>query len=187
MILRAFLLLLATCGMLRAGLPFGLPPEAEYSASAEAIAVAKTNLSANLSAKPAALSNLFASPMMCGPGLWDLLKNSPHFAKPPTATAATKITLSSGKSQLAPLALLQSEREVASFRKALADLLASEGKLTIREPTRTEFMAFWSAIPLNTITGPLLTAEGKDLTIFCHFENGKVLWADEVKRGLVRK
>ncbi len=174
--------------MLHARLPFELPPDAEYSASAEAIATAKTNLSANLTGKPAALTNLFASPMMCGPGLWDLLKNSPHFAKPPAATAATRVNLNSGKSQwAAPLALLQSEAEVASFRKALADLLASEGKLTIREPTKAEFMAFWSAIPLNTITGPLLTAEGKDLTIFCHFENGKILWADEVKRALVRK
>lgn len=187
MILRAFFLLFATCGFLRAGLPFQLPPEAEYSASNEAIAQAKTNLSANLTAKPGVLTNLFASPMMCGPGLWDLLKNSPHFAKPPTAISATKITLSSGKSRLAPLALLQSEEEVASFRKALADLLASEGRLTIREPTKAEFMAFWSATPLNTITGPLLAAEGKNVTIFCHFENGKILWADEVKRGLDQK
>jgi hypothetical protein len=187
MILRALLLLLATCGFLRAGLPFQLPAEAEYSASDEAIALAKTNLSANLTAKPAGLTNLFASPMMCGPGLWDVVKTSPHFAKPPAAMTATKIMLSGGKSQLAPLALLQSEEEVASFRKALADLLASEGKLTIREPTKAEFMAFWSAIPLNTITGPLLAAEGKDVTIFCHFENGKILWADEVKRALVQK
>ncbi len=187
MILRPFLLLLATSGFLRAGLPFKLPPDAEYSASAEAIAIAKTNLSANLTAKPALLTNLFVSPMMCGPGLWDVLKRSPHFGRPPAATTPPNNSLSNGKSPVAPLALLQSEKEVASFREALAELLASEGKLTIREPTQAEFMAFWSAVPLNAITGPLLAAEGKDVTIFCHFENGKILWADEVKRALTRK
>jgi hypothetical protein len=132
------------------------------------------------------MTNVFASPMMCGPGLWDLLKTSPHFARPPTATAPTKIG-SKDKGVLMPLALLQSEREVESFRKALSELLARQGRLTIREPTKEEFMAFWAAMPLNTISGPLLTAEGKDITIFCHFENGKVLWADEVKRALARK
>src|SRR6266568_975683 len=136
MILRAFLLLLATCVFLRAGLPFELPPEAEYSASDEAIARAKTNLATSLSAQPTTLTNLFSSPMMCGPGLWELLKNSPHFAHPPAARIPAKVRSSGGKPLLAPLALLQSETEVTSFRKALADLLATEGKLTIREPTK---------------------------------------------------
>ena len=183
MILRAGLLLLITCTILRAGLPFALPPEAEYSVSEEAVTQARTNLAFSLVGKPGPLTNLFASPMMCGPGLWRLLKNSPHFVRAPTATSSTKISVNGGKSSLAPLALLQNEEEVGSFRKALAEILASQGKLTIREPTKEEFMAFWSAIQMNTITGPLLTAEGKDLTLFCHFENGKVLWADEVKRG----
>jgi len=181
MILRAGLLLIASCVASQAGLPFALPPEAEYVVSPEALAEARTNLATGLVGKSLLITNLFASPMMCGPGLWQLVKTSSHFARPPAAT--TKLTPGKDKTSIAPLALLQTEQEVSSFRKALVDLLATEGKLTIREPTKEEFMAFWNVMPLNTINGPLLTAEGKTITLFCHFENGKVLWADEVKRA----
>lgn len=181
MMFRVVLFLLAAC-VVRAGLPFKLPSDAEYSASEGDIAEARTKLATNLVSKPAPLTNLFAPPFMCGPGLWNILKNSPHFARRPMATSSTQI-ISGGKTNLAALALLQSPGEATSFRKALADLLATQGKLTIREPTQAEFMAFWVAIPMNTIKGPLLAAEGKDVTLFCHFENGKIFWADEVKRG----
>ena len=85
------------------------------------------------------------------------------------------------------MATFQSEDEVASFRKALADLLKSQGTLTIREPNQEEFMAFWSPYPFDEITGPLLVADGKDVTIFCNFEKGRIFWADEVKRMHSRK
>jgi hypothetical protein len=85
------------------------------------------------------------------------------------------------------MALLQSEDEVASFRKALADLLKDQGMLTIREPSEDEFMKYWAAIPFDQITGPLLVAEGKDAAVFCQFEKGRVFWADEVKRTHFKK
>src|SRR5712675_3588154 len=107
MILRAILCLLASYAVTRAELPFKLPPEADYSASEEAINLAKRDLAMCLAAKPAGMTNLFASPMMCGPGLWDLLTTSPHFAHPPTATAPTKIG-SKDKGVSMPLVLLQS-------------------------------------------------------------------------------
>ncbi len=185
--LHTAILLLATCLIVHAELPFKLPPKAKYTASEDAITKAKAVLSANLNGDAAMLTNLFASPMMCGPGLWDILKSSPHFSKPPVAKSTAKIPIGKGKFQEVPVALLQSEGEVASFRKALADLLGSQGKLTIREPDADEFMKYWEAIPFDEISGPLLVADGKDATIFCQFEKGRVFWADEVKRTHFKK
>ena len=180
--LLAAILPFATCLFAHADFRYKLPPKAKYTASSEAITKAKTQLSTKLVTNAITLTNLFASPMMCGPGLWHVLKDSPHFAKPPVAKSTAKIPVGNGKFQELPMALLQSEDEVASFRKALADLLSSQGTLTIREPDKDEFMKYWAVIPFNEITGPLLVAEGKDGAIFCQFEKGKVFWADEVKR-----
>ena len=182
--MKAFIaiLLFATCVLSRAELPYKLPPGAKYTASAEAIAAAKADLSAHLTADATTLTNLFIRPTMCGPGLWDILKSSPHFSKPPIAKGTAKIPIGNGQFQELPVALLQTEDEVTSFRKALADLLSTQGMLIIREPNRDEFMKYWAAIPFDKIDGPLLVAEGKDVCIFCQFEKGKVFWADEVKR-----
>ena len=181
------ILLFATCLSAHAELPYKLPPKAKYTASSEAITKAKTELSANLIGDAATLTNLFSSPMMCGPGLWHVLKSSPYFSKPPVAKSTAKIPIGKGKFQELPMALLQNEDEVSSFRKALTELLKSQGALTIREPNRDEFMKYWAVISFDEITGPLLVAEGKDATVFCQFEKGRVFWADEVKRTHFKK
>jgi hypothetical protein len=181
------ILILAACLFVRAELPYKLPPKAKHSATVEAVAKAKTDLSANLVGDAAILTNLFASPMVCGPGLWNVLKSSPHFSKPPVAKSTANIPIGNGKFQKLPMALLQSEGEVTSFRKALADLLSTQGKLTIREPNKDEFMKYWATIPFAEISGPLLVAEGKDATVFCQFDEGRVFWADEVKRTYFKK
>ena len=85
------------------------------------------------------------------------------------------------------MALHQSESELTSFRKARADLLSTQGKLTIREPNEDEFMKYWAVIPFKEISGPLLVAEGKDATVFCQFEDGRIFWTDEVKRTYFKK
>ena len=142
--LKAFILLLVTSIVAFAELPYALPPKAKYTASPEAIAKAKADLSAYLVGDAASQTNLFSPPMICGPGLWDILK--PAFAKPPVAKSTVKIPVGKGKIQELPMALLQSEEEVASFRKALAALIRSQGELTIREPTKDEFMVFWTVM-----------------------------------------
>ena len=181
------ILLFATCLFAHAELPYKLPPKAKYTATKEDIAKAKTELSANLVGNAETLTNLFASPMVCGPGLWNALKSSPHFSKPPAAKSTAKIPIGKGKFQELPMALLQSEDEVASFRRALADLINSQGTLTIREPNKDEFTKYWVVIPFDKISGPLLVAEGKDATVFCQFEKGRVFWADEVMRTYFKK
>jgi hypothetical protein len=180
-------LLLLTCVLVRAELPFKLPPKAKYAASPEEIERAKTDLSTHLRVDLASLTNLFAAPMMCGPGLWDVLKSSPHFSKPPLAKTTVKVPVGKNKFQELPAALLQNEDEVNSFRKALAELLKSQGTLIVREPNQEEFMIFWATTPTDTITGPLVVAEGKDAAIFCQFKGDKVFWADEVKRMQLKK
>jgi hypothetical protein len=185
--LLAAIVLLTTSLVGHADLPYKLPPKAKYTASSEAIARAKQELSINLVADAATLTNLFIKPTMCGPGLWHILEDSPHFSKPPIAKSTVKIPVGKGKAQELPVALQQNNEEVASFRNALAEILSSQGKLTIREPNHDEFMKYWVAIPFDKITGPLLVAERKDAAIFCQFQNGRVFWADEVKQTQFKK
>jgi len=170
------------CLTVGAELPFKLPPKAKYTASEKSINQAKDLLKHYLAGDANTLTNLFVRPTMCGPGLWNLLKGSPFFSKPPLAKSTVKIPLPDGRVQELPTALLQSEDEVASFRKALGVLLTSQGNLTVRDPNRDEFMTFWATIPFDEINAPLLVAEGKDYTIICMFDKDKVFWADEVKK-----
>ena len=176
------LFLLAIGLTVYAELPFKLPPKARYTASEESINKAKDILKQYLVGDANTLTNLFVRPTMCGPGLWNVFKDSSYFSKPPLAKSTVKIPLPNGKFQELPMALLQSADEVASFRKALAILLVSQGKLAIRDPNREEFMTFWATIPFDEINAPLLVAEGKDYTIICMFDKDKVFWVDEVKK-----
>jgi len=186
--LGAAILFFATWLCAFAELPYKLPAKAKYTVSKEAINKGKDELSTNLIGDANALTNLFDSPMMCGPGLWNVLKSSPHFSKPPIARSTAKIPIGKGKFQEVPMALLQSEDEVASFRRALADLIGSQGKLTIREPNKDEFMKYWAVIPFDKIDGPLLVAQGRDVAIFCQFgKKEKVFWVDEVGRTFFKK
>src|SRR5438046_1135335 len=57
----AAILLFVTCLFARADLPYKLPPKAKYTASSEAIARAKTELSATLVTNAITLTNLFTS------------------------------------------------------------------------------------------------------------------------------
>src|SRR5690242_16347019 len=117
--LPTVILLLTTCLFAHAALPYKLPPEAKYTASDAAITNAHAVLSTNLVSDADTLTNLFASPMMCGPGLWHILKDSPHFSKPLIAKGTAKIPYGKGKFRELPVGLFQNEGEVASFRKAL--------------------------------------------------------------------
>jgi hypothetical protein len=181
------IVLLMICVLAHAELPFKLPPKAKYDVPSEIIAVAKAALSKHLAGDAATLTNLFASPTMCGPGLWLILKTSPHFSKPPGAKSTARIPQGDGKFQEFPMASLLSVDEVASFRMALAEFLSSQGALKVREPNEKEFMTFWTVFPFDEITGPLLVAEGKDASLFCVFEKGKVFWIDEIKRMSLKK
>jgi hypothetical protein len=181
------IVLLVSCVLAHAELTFKLPPNAKYNVSAEMIAKAKIELSTNLVSDAVTLTNLFVPPTICGPGLWNILKDSPRFSKPPRAKSTARIPTGDGKFQEFPFALLQNADELASFRNALADFLGSQGVLKIREPNEEEFMTYWTVIPFDEIDGPVLVAEGKDACLFCQFEKGKVFWIDEVKRMHIKK
>ena len=64
---------------------FKLPPNAKYTASEKSINGAKDVLKQYLVGDANALTNLFAKKPLCGPGLWNLLKDSAYFSKPPQA------------------------------------------------------------------------------------------------------
>jgi len=182
------LLFLLTASTLLGGeLPYKLPPHAKYTASEETIVKAKAALNTNLVDEVNTLTNLFVSPMICGPGLWSILNDSAYFSKPPIAKGTVQIPLGKGKVQKLSMTLFQNDAEVASFRKALVVLIQSQGKLTIRDPNKDEFMMYWAVTPFDVIDGPLLVADGKKFTFIFEFEKGKIFWADEVKNMHFKK
>ena len=94
--IRALLFLFITCLVVNAGLSFKLPPKAKYTASEKTINEAKRDLTNYLVGDATTLTNLFVRPTICGPGLWNVLKDSPHFSKPPLAKSTVKIPLPDG-------------------------------------------------------------------------------------------
>jgi len=167
----------------RPGRAYPLPPAAHYDATDESIDAAVALLATNLVADPDILTNLFSTKAMCGPGLWRLLKDSSQFLTPPRARGIARMPMGNGVTNEAAFAFLQGYEEVSSFRRALALLLKTQGKLVIREPNQKEFMAYWATINYDRIDDPMLVAVGSDYTFFCQFLKDKVFLMDEVQKA----
>ena len=164
-----------------AKLGFPLPRQARYTVTDQQFEAAKALLQQNFSAGTNKLNAIISSPCICGPGLWHLLKDSPHFSTPPRAKATGIIPLANGEKQEVPTALFQDDTEAANFRAALADLLAQNGDLKFRLPTEQEFKIFWAVTPFDEISSPLIVAEGTRYNLIIEFAKDKPFWFDEVK------
>jgi len=169
-----------------AKLDFPLPSRARYTVTDQQFEAAKTLLQQNFSADTNQLKTIISSPCICGPGLWYLLKDSPHFTVPPIAKGTSVIPLAGGGKQELPTALFQNETEAANFRAALAELLAINGTLTLRLPTELEFKTFWAVTPFDKISEPLIVAEGEHYNLIVEFAKGNPFWFDEVKNFHVK-
>lgn len=160
---------------------FPLPPKARYTVTDQQFESSKALLQQNFLPNTNQLAVIISSPCMCGPGLWNTLKNSPHFSVPPRAKTICKVPLANGKTQELPAALIQNETEAANFRAALADLIQKNGNLKFRLPTEKEFKTFWAVYPFDKFSEPLIVAEGNDCDVIISFSKGKPFWFDEVK------
>jgi hypothetical protein len=164
-----------------AALNFPLPKAAKYKVTDQQLETAKETLQKEFLPNTNQLAVIISSPCMCGPGLWNILKDSPHFSTPPRAKTICKVPLANGKMQELPAALIQSETEAVNFRAALADLIQKNGNFTFRLPTEKEFKTFWAAYPFDEISEPLIVAEGNDCNLIISFTKGRPFWLDEVK------
>jgi len=170
-----------------AKLGFRLPPRARYTVTDRQFEKAKETLQNYLSPDTNQLKVIIASPCVCGPVLWHLLKDSPHFSVPPVAKTVCQVPLKNGRIQEFPAALLQSDAEAANFRAALADLLSENGTLTFRLPTESEFKIYWAVTPFDEISGPLIVAEGSRFNLIIEFAGGRPFWFDEVTNITLKK
>jgi hypothetical protein len=162
-------------------LNFPLPKAAKYTVTDQQFETAKETLQKEFLSNTNQLATIISSPCICGPGLWNILKNSPHFSTPPFTKMTVKIPLANGKIQELPAALIKSEAETINFRAALADLILKNGNLKFRLPTEKEFKTFWAAYPFDEISEPLIVAEGSDCNLIISFTKGRPFWLDEVK------
>jgi hypothetical protein len=164
-----------------AKLDFPLPRHAHYTVTDQQFHAAKALLQQNFSSDTNQLKMIISAPCICGPGLWHLLKDSPHFSIPPRAKGTGIIPLANGEKQEVPTALLQDDVEVAHFRAALAERLTENGNLKFRLPTEREFKMFWAVTPFDKISDPLIVAEGERYNLIIEFAKGRPFWFDEVK------
>jgi hypothetical protein len=164
-----------------AKLDFPLPRRARYTVTDQKFEAAKALLWQDFSPDTNKLKTIISAPIICGPGLWHLLKDSPYFTVPPRAASKAVIPLANKNRQELPIALLQDDKEASNFRAALSDLLAKNGDLKFRLPTKQEFDTFWKVTPFDTISEPLLVAEGDHYNLIIEFSEGRPFWFDEVR------
>jgi hypothetical protein len=164
-----------------AALNFPLPKTAKYTVTDQQFETAKETLQKEFLPNTNQLAAIISSPCICGPGLWRLLKDSPHFSTPPFTKMTVKIPLANGKMQELLAALIKSEAETMNFRAALADLISKNGNLKFRLPTEKEFKTFWAAYSFDEISEPLIVAEESDCNLIISFTKGRPFWLDEVK------
>lgn len=164
-----------------AKLDFPLPAQAKYTVTTNQLNEARDLLVQKFNANTNSLGEIIPFPSMCGPGLWQLLKDSPRFSIPPHAKTICRVPLAGGKFKELPAALLQTKTEATNFQLALADLLSNNGELKFRLPTKEEFGAYWAVIPFDDISEPLIVAEGRNYNLIILFGKGKPFWLDETK------
>lgn len=167
-------------------LGFQLPKRARYNVTDTQVANATETLRSALTTNATGNHVKIAAPCVCGPGLWRFLKNSPHFAVPPTAKTTCKIPQPDGTTLEVPAALIQDEAEAVRFRSALSDLLSENGDLTFRLPTEREFNIFWATYPFDEIRDPLIVAEGSRYNLIVQFSKSRPFWIDEVKNTTLK-
>ena len=165
-----------------AALSFALPKAAKYTVTRDQFETATNSLAINFQADTNRLDKIITPPCVCGPGLWNLLKDSPCISTPPRIKTVCNVPAANGKMQQLPAASFQDEKEAANFRAALAALISKNGKLKFRLPTEDEFKMFWAVIPFDEISEPLVVAEGSDCNLIVLFSKGKLFWLDEVKK-----
>jgi hypothetical protein len=166
---------------------FRLPPRARYTVTDQQFEAATLLLQKKLVPDTNQLKTIISAPCLCGPGLWHLIKDSPHFSVPLHAKASVIHPITGGPKQEFPIGLLQDENEATDFRAALADLLSMDGELKFRLPNEDEFTKFWSVTPFNRISEPLIVAEGERFNFVIEFAKGRPFWIDEAKSMTLKR
>ena len=136
-----------------------------------------------------AADEIFNVPLICGPGLWQHIKDDGGMTKIAKGDVTFNIPTANGTQKLKGK-LFQTKDEVAVFWKAFMKAYGTE-KSTIRRPTSEELRIYWAMITYD-ITEPLFVVESKSAAILVQFieEKGdkgakarklKIFWIDDYK------
>lgn len=125
--------------------------------------------------------------LICGPGLWDLIKTDPAMAKTGEGRVTFEVPIldkqhkPTGKSNRMKGQLFQTDEGLLAFWKVV--FKADEFKeITIRKLTPAELKIYWAIISFD-ITEPLFVVEGKKQRILLQFtspEKLRVAWIDDL-------
>ena len=123
---------------------------------------------------------VFASTLICGPGLWRNIKDDAEMKKITTGVTTMEVPTSNG-TQKFDGKLFQGKEEVAAFWRAFLRKYKVDFKAVIRRPIAKELRLYWAMIPYD-IMEPLFVVESKDATILAQFgDDVKIAWIDDYK------
>jgi hypothetical protein len=128
-------------------------------------------------------------PLICGPGLWQHIKDDGEMKKIATGDVNVNIPNANGTQKLKGK-LFQTKQEVADFWKAFSKAYATDNP-TIRRPTSAELRIYWAMI-LYDITEPVFVVESKSAALLVQFieekarkvgepRKLKIAWIDDYK------
>lgn len=124
--------------------------------------------------------NIFDEKVICGPALWNRIRNHPKLKgqKLAQTTFIIPSTTGAGKVQELKGGLFQTNKQVKIFLDILSELPVASIK--VRKINKKEAGIYWKLIPYD-IEEPVFTIEYGDLLFLADVNKGdkKVFWIDE--------
>jgi hypothetical protein len=126
--------------------------------------------------------NLFSDMLVCGPGLWQNIKDDPEMRRITSGVTQLRIPTQEGVQTLEGK-IFQRKEEVESFQRAFVRRYNFESQTVIRRPTARELRIYWAMIPYD-IEEPIFIVESKGATILVDFvvkEDARISWIDDYR------
>jgi hypothetical protein len=135
--------------------------------------------------RTATTDTLFSDTLICGPGLWQTIKDDDEMKRITTGVTQIKVPTHGGVQTLEGKTF-QGKEEVESFQRALLRHYTFGSPTVIRRPTARELSTYWAMIPYD-IEEPIFIVESKEATILVDFdakEDTRIFWIDDYQHIL---
>jgi hypothetical protein len=165
-----------------------VPPGVRYKTAPHAVNLAAKQKLEHALRKTAGKRNLGAilgDTVICGPFLWERIKNAPGIEEVGLAsTFAVPGDPKNGPKILQSLEgrTFRSAAEVASLERALYARFAFDDEFTVRKAGFEELVLIWALVPFD-IEEPLFVAESKRYRFLAAFvkDGSSVMWIDDLQ------
>jgi len=165
-----------------------LPPGASYKTAPHAVNLAakqKLERAMHLTQGKHDLEAILRDMVVCGPFLWEQIKNAPGIEK---VGIASTIAIP-GSPEVGPKILqtlegrtFRTTAEVAALKRALQTTFTFDPEFTVRKAQAHELALFWAMVPFD-LQEPLFVVASKHHRLIAAFSNdgGSLMWLDDLE------